>query len=106
MVAQILVSTLFPLLFLVQLEFQQGLNLDYHDQGWSSMLNHDDLAIVKVITIAWHPGCYTEYARYSLLLYFPPLCFAWSAAAVDVGAQEQDYPTRAYYDVEFPADQE
>ena len=33
-------------------------------------------------------------------------CFAWSAAAVDVGAQEQEYPSGAYYDVEYPADQE
>ena len=32
--------------------------------------------------------------------------FAWSAAAVDVGAQEQEYPDGAYYDVEYPADQE
>ena len=40
------------------------------------------------------------------LLYFPLYCFAWSAAAVDVGAQEQEYPGGAYYDVEYPANQE
>ena len=32
--------------------------------------------------------------------------FAYSAAAVDVGAQEQEYPGGAYDDVEYPADQE
>ena len=32
--------------------------------------------------------------------------FAWSAAVVDVGAQEQEYLSGAYYDVEYPADQE
>ena len=32
--------------------------------------------------------------------------FAWSAAAVYDGAQEQEYPSGAYYDVEYPADQE
>ena len=45
-----------------------------------------------------------EYARYSPLLYFP-FRFAWSAAAVDVGAQEQEYPGGFYY-VEFPFNQE
>ena len=39
------------------------------------------------------------------LLYFL-YCFAWSAAAVDDGAQEQEYPGGAYYDVEYPTDQE
>ena len=33
-------------------------------------------------------------------------CFAWSAAAVDIGAQEQEYPGGAYYNVEYPTDQE
>ena len=46
---------------------------------------------------------------------FPHYCFAWSAAAVDVGAQEQEIPDvdhrnvnilDAFYDVEFPLDQE
>ena len=32
-------------------------------------------------------------------------CFAWSAAAVDVGAQEQEIPG-VIYDVAFPVDQE
>ena len=32
-------------------------------------------------------------------------CFAWSAAAVDVGAQEQEIPDD-FYDVEFPVGQE
>ena len=54
------------------------------------------------------------YARYSPAL-FPPFCFAWSAAAVDVGAQKQEIPDAdhrnmkipdAFYDVEFPFDQE
>ena len=36
---------------------------------------------------------------------FPLYCFAWSAAVVDVGAQEQEIPD-AFYDVEFPLDQE
>ena len=31
-------------------------------------------------------------------------CFAWSAAAVDVGVQEQEIPG-ALYDVEFPGGQ-
>ena len=31
---------------------------------------------------------------------------AWLAAAVDDGAQEQEYPSGAYYDVEYPTDQE
>ena len=34
-------------------------------------------------------------------LYF----FAWSAAAVDIGVQEQEIPG-VVYDVEFPVDQE
>ena len=38
--------------------------------------------------------------------FISPLCFAWSAAAVDVGAQEQEYPGDAYYDIEYPTDQE
>ena len=42
-------------------------------------------------------------------------CFAWSAAGVDVGAQEQEIPDvdhrhvkipDAFFDVEFPLDQE
>ena len=37
---------------------------------------------------------------------FPFYCFSWSAAAVDVGAQEQEYPGGAYYDAKYPADQE
>ena len=45
----------------------------------------------------------------------PLYYFAWSAAAVDVGAQEQEIPDvdpcnvkipDAFYDVEFPLDQE
>ena len=45
----------------------------------------------------------------------PLYCFAWSAAAVDVGAQEQEIPDAdhrnvkipdAFYDVEFPLNQE
>ena len=56
-----------------------------------------------------------EYARYSHLLYFTLYCFSWSAAAVDVGAQEQEIPDTdhrhvkirdAVDDVEFPIDQE
>ena len=44
-----------------------------------------------------------------------PFRFAWSAAAVDVGAQEQKIPDAdnrnvkipdAFYDIEFPVDQE
>ena len=56
-----------------------------------------------------------EYARYSHFLYFPLYCFAWSTAAIDVGSQEQEIPDAyhhnvkipgAFYDVEFPFDQE
>ena len=32
--------------------------------------------------------------------------FAWSDAAVDVGAQEQEYPEGGYYYVETPANQD
>ena len=48
-----------------------------------------------------------EYARYSRLFYFL-YCFAWSAAAVDVGAQEQEIPGGYYYYyyVETPFDQD
>ena len=46
---------------------------------------------------------------------FPLYCFAWSAAAVDVGAQELEIPDADHrnvkipdvvYDMEFPLDQE
>src|SRR3954468_17658138 len=40
------------------------------------------------------------------LCFISPLCFACSAAAVDVGAQEQEYPGGGYYYVETPADQD
>ena len=31
-------------------------------------------------------------------------CFLYTVAASDVGAQEQEYPGGAYYDVEIPDD--
>src|SRR4051794_30835642 len=43
-----------------------------------------------------------EYARYSPLLYFPPLFYTPRLLQPDAGAQEQEYPRGAYYDVEFP----
>ena len=47
-----------------------------------------------------------EYARYSPL----PLCFMFSLYTrllqLDVGAQEQEYPVGAFYDVEIPEEQE
>ena len=49
---------------------------------------------------------FAEYARYSPLLLFP-LCFLYTRfLRSDVGAQEQEYPGGAYYDVEFPINQE
>jgi len=35
-----------------------------------------------------------------------PFRFAWSAAAVDVGAQEPEYPGGGYYYVEITGDQD
>ena len=49
------------------------------------------------------------------LWFIPPFRFAWLAAAVDVGVQEEEIPDvdhrnmkipDAFYDVEFPFDQE
>ena len=46
---------------------------------------------------------------------FPLYCFAWSAAAINVGSQEEEIPDADHrhmkipdvvYDVEFPIDQE
>ena len=46
-----------------------------------------------------------EYVRYSHLLYFL-YRFAWSAAAVDDGAQEQEIPDGDHRNVKIPDDQD
>ena len=38
--------------------------------------------------------------------FISPFRFAWSAAAVDVGAQEPEYPGGGYFYVETPFDQD
>ena len=55
--------------------------------------------------------CLVEEVRLSGMLdthpcFVSPFFFAWSAAAVDVGAQEQEYPGGVYYYVETPFDQD
>ena len=53
------------------------------------------------------PGRKTrEYTRYSPAIFSPSICFVYTLLRSDDGAEEQEYPGGAYYDVEFPADQE
>ena len=47
-----------------------------------------------------------EYTRYSPPLFFSSFVLYTRLLQLDAGAQEQEYPGGAYYDVEIPDDQE